>query len=827
MQHCKSKSCALWVLCLLVLIAGGCRDGGVSESAEGGAGGRPVQESRPAASLGSELPSGSGEFDEGGDLVRRREVGAGSFTGETIDVADEESEEQTESASGDQEEPPALRSGEQQAADSAVDSVALGDSQSYHPEQVASEAGQVGEELALDDRTQDKVVRLVADSITLNDCVMRGEIRNYSDDQYARNVTVTVAALDGEESAQWHWPLTMKPGESAPFEMRIDWFPHVYDLDLAIYNGNGRGWKSFGNTSIDITADISSYPDIKRAFVIDYDATEPENIFQKGRHSYSVYDERALELELSKYWRWGHYAHALSQASKQIFATIFPDKLATSVDIEPTVAQFIPYNYADIYYLPSVVYPDIYKENKDDFISDVRVYQVYKQGSKVVDVWRLFPHLVVEPVDAQGLVIDRRFIRISDFINYNLPSSEVAYIRLLDPSYANLPHFPERNAEGWDATHREIFGLRPYEELYEELWVGGISHNSVTSAISILEDIPSSFGKACNASGSLSSSVFVLTLEEPIEKVSTYGYKGGFSGGLETLLSGVPENNSVEDIYVSFDSVTIDDHMIRGLIYNGSDTSFARGVTVSALIRETEVLLGVWQWPLSLQPGERAPFEIPYFESDLSIEQIVFQVSAELSELVDATRSFEISTYAYGTVYGHDFMELYESSRFDPYWEIRPDDYLHQYGLWKRPDSRYTKTAFLELYKGVIVPGDLEDLELFEFTDMYARLEPPDSHPELAKIVTNQVIGDLRAYTAILDREERVVDVKEVRLFTPVYGQANTNLSYLEVNTIPAPNRWSPNAVRLLLITPYEDETDLNEGHYFLVWIGGASEPVE
>ena len=92
-------------------------------------------------------------------------------------------------------------------------------------------------------------------------------------------------------------------------------------------------------------------------------------------------------------------------------------------------------------------------------------------------------------------------------------------------------------------------------------------------------------GKACNASGSLSSSVFVLTLEEPIEKVSTYGYKGGFSGGLETLFSGVPENNSVEDIYVSFDSVTIDDHMIRGLIYNGSDTSFARGVTVSALIR--------------------------------------------------------------------------------------------------------------------------------------------------------------------------------------------------------------------------------------------------
>ena len=98
---------------------------------------------------------------------------------------------------------------------------------------------------------------------------------------------------------------------------------------------------------------------------------------------------------------------------------------------------------------------------------------------------------------------------------------------------------------------------------------------------------------------------------------------------------------------------------------------------------------------MSLQPGERAPFEIPYFESDLSIEQIVFQVSAELSELVDATRSFEISTYAYGTVYGHDFMELYESSRFDPYWEIRPDDYLHQYGLWKRLTAVTRRQHFL------------------------------------------------------------------------------------------------------------------------------------
>jgi len=131
------------------------------------------------------------------------------------------------------------------------------------------------------------------------------------------------------------------------------------------------------------------------------------------------------------------------------------------------------------------------------------------------------------------------------------------------------------------------------------------------------------------------------------------------------------------------------------------------------------------------------------------------------------------------------------------------------------------------LYEGAVLPEDVEGLELFGFQDLYARLEPPDSHPELAKIATTQFIHDLRGYTAIFDRNDRIVDVKKVSLFTPVYGQANISKPYVEVSSIPAPNRWSPNAVRIMRIIPYEDEDEMIKGYYSQVWIGGAAERTE
>ena len=818
MEHSRLTNCALWALCLLALVARGCGDGGVSESAGGDAGAVDAQESRIAESTDSEFRSGSGESDDGGDLVLGQEDGEDGVTGRAVDSVVEDAGQQTESAPEPQAEPSTLRSGEQQAADGAVDLTVPDASEPYHSEEVGSETRQEREELALDDRTQDQVVKLVVDSITLNDCVMRGEIRNYSEDQYARNVTVTVAALDGKESAQWHWPLTMKPGESAPFEMGIDWFPHTYDSnnpDGDMQNFlNINHWDQFGNTYIDIEADLSLMPDLRRAFDFNVDNTEIEILYQNANHKFLVFDERALELDVSK--AWSRYGRDFTVITKPSFAFAFPGDMIKGHDFEPMVSTFELYKYADIFYIPSRIYPDIYKEGVDDYVSNVRVYQVYKYGSKVVDVRELIPHSVFEEEDGEGLLIDRQLNPIFDFVNYDISSGESIYVQLLDP-WIFPAGFPVRNIEGEASTHQADFPPPPG---WSKLWIGGVSHSEVSLTGDSTYTVENSASNSCYARGPLSVGDFTLRGQMAIQRVQTLGNLGGFIK-IET------DDKPTEVIYVEDETVTLQDQVIRGLVRNSSKKKFARDVIVTATHRDTGIQLGTWLWPLSVQPGESAPFEISYSESELTIGHIDFQVSATLSEQVDPTRSFLIARYTRGTVYGKNFENLYEYRAFDsPYpmnYELRLGQVFNHNALTARPGIRYTKGEFLKLYSGAISSENLDSFELFRFRDMYARLEPPDSHPELAKVATTQYIHDLRSYMAILDQDSKVVDVKEIPIFTPIYGQANTSKLYAEVDTIPAPNRWSPNAVRLLQIIPYEDEADMDEGYYSQVWIGGAN----
>jgi len=685
------------------------------------------------------------------------------------------------------------------------------------------EANERNKAVALDDRTQGNVVRLVVDSITLNDCVMRGEIRNYSDDQYARNVTVTVAALDGEESAQWHWPLTMKPGESAPFEVAVDWFPHTYDSNKPIgdiqsdyFLDINNYWDQFGDTSIDIEADLSSMPDLRRAFDFNVDDTEFDVLYQNPAHKFLVYDEKALELEESK--NWFRYGREYTIIDKPRFTFVFPGDVVKSHDVDPMVSTFELYKYADIFYVPSRIYPEIYEEGVDDMVSNVRVYQAYNDGSKVIDVRELIPHSVFEKGDDDGLLIDRQLNPISDFINYDISNGESVYVQLLDPLFfpADLD-FPVRNMGGEASMHQANFTTTS-----SKLWIGGVSHSEVSSTQDPLQAVNSSSTDSCYATGALSVGDFYLQGNIGIQRIDILGNLGEFISS---------ESNTDEEIYVERETITLQDQIIRGLIRNNSEINFARDVIVVALHGDTGIQLGTWLWPLSVQPGESAPFEISYSESELTIGHIDFQVSATLSEQVDPTRSFLIARYTGGTVYGKNFENLYEYRAFDsPYpmnYELRLGQVFNHNALTARPGIRYTKGEFLKLYSGVISSENLDSFELFRFRDMYARLEPPDSHPELAKVAATQYIHDLRSYTAILDQDSKVVDVKEIPIFTPIYGQANTSKLYAEVDTIPAPNRWSPNAVRLLQIIPYEDEADMNEGYYSQIWIGGASEPME
>lgn len=821
MTYRHQKIRTLWGLCVLGLIAIGCSDEGVSKFVEGNSSHISVQESKSLESASSEFRSNPVQSNDADQSKLDPLDQANVVTQQVGDSVSEESAEQNQRIPAHSEKLE-LESMEQRATDSAFEPIAPDASKPYHSAQVASDISEDRETPGLEDRTQDKVVKLVVDSITLKDCVMRGEVQNSSDDHYARNVTVMIGSHDGEDSVQWHWPLTMLPGESAPFEVQIGWFPHTYnsanygDMQYAL---NIENWNYFANTYLDVVAELSLTPDLKRSFQLNADGTEFLVMYQNPGHRFLVYDERALELESSK--RWYRHGREQSVISALSFASALPGDFVLSNDIDPIVSEFTLYKYTDLFYVPSRLYPDIYQAGVDDSVTNVKAYQAYKRGPRMIDVRELVPHSIPEEADAQGLLLDRELIPKTDFVNYDRSDGEQAYLQLLAPHYF-FEELPTRNVAGESSTHRE-----PSVGYYisDDVWIGGVSHREVSSTGYSWPTLVDENRGSCYASGPLCVGDFILQGQMATHFTDVLGRQGpcpSFEANVSI--------SSDSGISVDQNSITLHGQEIRGLIHNPSRNLLARDVAVIAKLGDSEIQLGEWRWPLSVQPGEHAPFEISHHLSNLRSEDIQFQVSAKLSEDLDPTRSFLLNTFAGGRVYGAEFRHLYDDMPFASphpmYYEIKPRQVLDYHVIQLTPGIRYTKNEFLELYGGAVRLEDIKGVELFSFKDIYARLEAPDSHPELAKIATTQHIHDLRAYAARFDEDMRVVDVEEISLFTPIYGVSNLDQQYVEVDAIPAPNRWSPNAVRLLLITPYEDEEDMNRGRYSQVWIGGASESV-
>ncbi len=716
----------------------------------------------------------------------------------------------------------------------------------------------------LDDRTKSKLVRLVPESITLRDCVMRGEIRNYSEDQYARDVTITVGALDSEKNAEYHWPLTMKPEESAPFEIPVDWFPHLYDYLYQDFVGD-LPFKLFANTSLDVSTSLSSTPDIGRAFRINYDNTEPDLIsfhmphhtFVGYPHHYVVHDEKLFEQDAKKYLDWrnpkGHSAW-----TKPKFENIFSKALTKSKDITPAIQYFIPHDFTDIYYLPSVLYPQIYDKEQHDTISDIKIYQVFREnniesgkfGYRIVDIWELIPYSVSEVLDSNGSLIQRKFIPITQFYNHHSSKNKSVYIQLLYPqSYDTILDFPKRNVEGKHLTNSVgvmNVELSAYDSAYQDIWIGSVSHSDIMSNLKSLPVLENFDKSSCYASGPLwQRNTFADGPYARLEESYLLGYYGIFTRSTERTftadnkifdpdgtcpycysdfsVNSFPEIDLGKEIYVVPQSLTVKDKKIRGLVYNSSISSIGRSLVVHALDKDAENLIGKWNWPLSIQPREYAPFQIEYSDFKGNLKDIVFEVLVDFSTTPDPTRSFRFYPYTSGTVFADNLLNDNQSDN--------QFDYLGIYSLSDLDDKveflsttrKIKKSDFLSSYGALIPAQDLEKMNIFSFVDSYARLEPPASHPELAKKVGTQFIDELRAYTVCLDKDMRVVDVKKLLLFTPVYGNSASAPEYVEVNSIPSPNRWSPNAVRILQIVPYEDEEDMKKGCYAQTWIGGAN----
>ena len=224
-----------------------------------------------------------------------------------------------------------------------------------------------------------------------------------------------------------------------------------------------------------------------------------------------------------------------------------------------------------------------------------------------------------------------------------------------------------------------------------------------------------------------------------------------------------------EEVVVLPESVTVIDGTIRGLIQNRSRTQWARDATVTAGGQQ-------WRWPLTMQPEEAAPFEIPNWAGTTDPAAIELQVTANLSPAVDISRaiSFVVINDWFGT------------------W----DEYLKQ---------KFPTTAIPD-------PPDGD----FVYTEAVMQVRVPTSHPELAHQINSQTINDLKAYVAFLEDpgpEAKPVKVTEVTEITPYRYIYETPIQTYEVTRLP--NTREPYLQYSFLI-------GLDGREYHLIWTGGA-----
>lgn len=179
-----------------------------------------------------------------------------------------------------------------------------------------------------------------------------------------------------------------------------------------------------------------------------------------------------------------------------------------------------------------------------------------------------------------------------------------------------------------------------------------------------------------------------------------------------------------DEVVVLEETVTVRDGVVRGLVHNLSRTLYARDLTVTAQAPDFEEgdggADGVWRWPLTVQPGERAPFEIAGWEGSTEAEMIDLSVTASFSPEMDIGRSIN----------------------------------LHQ---GKYMDALYGTCHFS------------------------GELWVPTTPPGMASQVLGQTIDDLAVYVAHLE-DGRLLDLEELATQTLAhYGEDNQHLTAVEL----------------------------------------------
>ena len=213
------------------------------------------------------------------------------------------------------------------------------------------------------------------------------------------------------------------------------------------------------------------------------------------------------------------------------------------------------------------------------------------------------------------------------------------------------------------------------------------------------------------------------------------GHHLGYGGDLGLGYSAFPGMFAVEvpadGVVLLWDSVALRDGELLGLVQNRSATLFGRAVTVT---------LGghSWVFPLTVQPGEVAPFVVGSGTVSALPDQSEIEVSATMSPQPDLSRSFRNAIFPFHPA---------DTSPWDAPWV-----------------SRYLADPAFALNRAAMdLPLGPGDWVRYWFTGW--ELEQPNSHPGVAA-ADDQVFEDMRAYLTFLNENTR--EVIAVHRLTPV-----------------------------------------------------------
>lgn len=228
-----------------------------------------------------------------------------------------------------------------------------------------------------------------------------------------------------------------------------------------------------------------------------------------------------------------------------------------------------------------------------------------------------------------------------------------------------------------------------------------------------------------------------------------------------------------DDVVVLTDTVSVDATVVRGLVQNRSRGLWARDVVVSAGGLR-------WEWPLTMQPWEVAPFEMQGWAGPADPAAVDVQVTASLSPAVDIKRALGFGVY--------------------DYWRLES---------WEE---------YLERRNPAFAVPDPPAGE-FVYISGRAGFRPVASHPELDDQILNQTIDDLRAYGAFADQDGKIVDVFRAASYATDWSAGSPRL--VRIDQLPDPDYPEHFGGLVDFIVGFLEQG--GGSYYDLVWLGGAN----